>query len=332
MGMVLNNEIKGVLPVKITEWNGKTKIYYDITGLQPIKRVFSRKKIGMSEISQILFSIGTIGEESKRYLLDISEFIFSPDYIYWNMNDETMGFIYYPEWDNAEGLEELSRFILENIDNDDHKAVRTAYEFYKIIRENMLDIEQLFSIIKYERYNLSEFETEEKREEAPTEPETERPPYIPVTEKKKNLFWKLFERKQQEKEEYCDDALDFSGYEVLPENAIKRNSEETVLISLDEYGKNKILKSSDGKEIPIPDEDTVIVGSKADYVDISIEDNPSVSKMHAQIYNDGKNVFISDLNSLNGTFVNGRRVEEETKLNNTDSVAFGNAEYTFLLK
>ena len=53
----------------------------------------------------------------------------------------------------------------------------------------------------------------------------------------------------------------------------------------------------------------------------------SVSKEHAEIRHDGNTLFVRDLGSRNGTFVNGVRVERETPLKNGDVVHFANLEF-----
>ncbi|PMQ02115.1 MAG: forkhead-associated protein [Dictyoglomus sp. NZ13-RE01] len=50
--------------------------------------------------------------------------------------------------------------------------------------------------------------------------------------------------------------------------------------------------------------------------------HPTVSRFHAQIIREGENYFIEDLDSANGTFVNGIKVKKEL-LNDNDILQFG---------
>ena len=52
-------------------------------------------------------------------------------------------------------------------------------------------------------------------------------------------------------------------------------------------------------------------------------DNPSVSRKHGQLYFDAGQAYIIDLESTNGTFVNGRRVHGKQPLTNSDVVRIG---------
>ena len=54
-----------------------------------------------------------------------------------------------------------------------------------------------------------------------------------------------------------------------------------------------------------------------------------VSRLHAVIDWDGDNYSVTDNSSLNGTFVNGRRVQRQT-LRNGDTLSIGDCEMRFL--
>jgi pSer/pThr/pTyr-binding forkhead associated (FHA) protein len=73
-------------------------------------------------------------------------------------------------------------------------------------------------------------------------------------------------------------------------------------------------------------EDKITVGRLADN-SISIVDD-SVSSHHAELYVDGDNVRLQDLDSTNGTFVNGERVGEAI-LRHGDEVRFGSIRTIF---
>lgn len=65
--------------------------------------------------------------------------------------------------------------------------------------------------------------------------------------------------------------------------------------------------------------------------DIVIKD-PYVSKNHFQIVEDENNYYIEDLDSANGTYVNGQRLEDIVELKNGDIIKIGNVEFLFVNK
>lgn len=59
--------------------------------------------------------------------------------------------------------------------------------------------------------------------------------------------------------------------------------------------------------------------------DIVIDSDNTVSRIHLEIFiDDDRNVFVTDKNSLNGTFVNGNRIYEPKKLSRYDILRIGN--------
>lgn len=73
------------------------------------------------------------------------------------------------------------------------------------------------------------------------------------------------------------------------------------------------------------------VGKAQAYVDVVLPD-PSVSRVHARIYKGEEGcIEIRDLDSTNGTFINGTRLEpnEKKRVHRGDEVRFGNMEYEY---
>ena len=114
------------------------------------------------------------------------------------------------------------------------------------------------------------------------------------------------------------------------------------LIYLDIKGISK-LKHGDGaylklvnKKESLPfkiDEDYVIqkelsLGRKSDN-DIVIKD-PFVSKIHFKIVENEGQCFLEDLKSSNGTFLNGEKLLDASRLSNGDRIRIGNIEFLFV--
>ncbi len=74
-----------------------------------------------------------------------------------------------------------------------------------------------------------------------------------------------------------------------------------------------------------------IKGSDADHINYVVIPEPTVGRRHALI--DFKNhcFWIADQNSLNGTFINNKRIESDTRLKHGDRIRFHTHEFEFLL-
>ncbi len=76
-----------------------------------------------------------------------------------------------------------------------------------------------------------------------------------------------------------------------------------------------------GESYPLTEE--VSVG-RAPGCGVVLDDDTFVSQVHARLFRRGRETYVEDLGSTNGTFVNGERVTEVTRLRRGDRVQFGN--------
>jgi hypothetical protein len=81
------------------------------------------------------------------------------------------------------------------------------------------------------------------------------------------------------------------------------------------------LVSADGDELPL-EEGSLEVGREAG-LGLSLLDESTVSRRHAEIVRSGPSIKVRDLGSTNGTFVNGVQVQVEAELRPGDTVQFG---------
>lgn len=67
---------------------------------------------------------------------------------------------------------------------------------------------------------------------------------------------------------------------------------------------------------------------RGDSADILVED-PFASSAHARIFPRGDFMYIEDMGSTNGTYLNGRQVESAERLNASDLIRIGDSEYRY---
>ena len=73
-----------------------------------------------------------------------------------------------------------------------------------------------------------------------------------------------------------------------------------------------------------------MLGRLESQVDYCIN-NPAIGKLHAELIRTSEGYVISDINSLNGTFVNGERLQpgQDMTIKNGDRIVLGNEEFVF---
>jgi pSer/pThr/pTyr-binding forkhead associated (FHA) protein len=89
-----------------------------------------------------------------------------------------------------------------------------------------------------------------------------------------------------------------------------------------------LRKVSDGKVLPLAGE--VLVGRKPPATILLTEGQPS--RRHALLVVGGEGVTVEDLESTNGTFVNGLRIAGKVLLADGDRIAFDKEEYQFVVQ
>jgi|ERR671925_512530 hypothetical protein len=67
---------------------------------------------------------------------------------------------------------------------------------------------------------------------------------------------------------------------------------------------------------------------RSDGADIRVED-PFASSSHARIFDRGGFMFLEDMGSTNGTYLNGRQVKRPERLKVADTIRIGDSEYRY---
>src|SRR5579864_2761574 len=86
----------------------------------------------------------------------------------------------------------------------------------------------------------------------------------------------------------------------------------------------RLVSSTDGQRFDLPQGRTVVVGRGVDS-DLTIYD-PTISRRHAELTAGADGVRVKDLDSSNGTHVNGRRLAEAL-LAPGDTITFGKVSF-----
>lgn len=136
-----------------------------------------------------------------------------------------------------------------------------------------------------------------------------------------------------------DDSLAVSSEpaEVKPKKKEKEYEQEeygeTVVLSAGQLsGPASLVSREPGEFAPVYLEQEMTVIGKLEQASDVVIALPTVSRVHARIRKEGDEYYLADLNSRNGTSVNGRMLEagEEYLLQDEDQVDFAQARYVFL--
>lgn len=111
---------------------------------------------------------------------------------------------------------------------------------------------------------------------------------------------------------------------------VKNNVHQVVDVQ-EKEGVHMVISITSGHSDPVELQrdlyDSLIVG-RSDICELCVADN-RMSKQHFVIEYEEGDIYITDLDSTNGTMINGIRIGERQKLNNDDIVTAGNTDFRF---
>ena len=137
--------------------------------------------------------------------------------------------------------------------------------------------------------------------------------------------------------EILQEGSDDSIKTMMEKKSLHREREEdfgeTVVLSAGVVsGPASLVSREPGELAPIYLQEELTVIGKLENACDAVIDLPTVSRIHAKIKKREEEYYLSDMNSRNGTIVNGRLLlpEEEYRLQEEDEVDFAQARYIFL--
>ena len=141
---------------------------------------------------------------------------------------------------------------------------------------------------------------------------------IPIEKKKKKNMFTIFRRRKEKQQE---EELKAAEYTTIDDYFGEEVDCETIFFDTDLVLKWK--EKGFSKEYTLSDF-PISVGKLRGSVQVVMEDD-SISRLHAKIMREKGDVFIQDLDSTNGTFVNGQRLfsGQKVTIHREDEIQFG---------
>ena len=333
--------IRGLLSCSLRYINGSAYLYYDITSKQTVAQLFLNRCITRDWMKDFMWSMQQLRQELGRFLLDDQNVLWNPEHIYQDLESNVFSFLYVPYYEGERNFDRLLEFWVEHIDYDDEALVDCVYRMYEQLDRNgeVYLQNQIFQDAKVlEQPMLPKAKKKDMQQEQPgdtcavdEDPDDVNHEMVEEREERKGLL-RLFEgrrRKNRElRENYRQDmhrAMD--GFAVA-EKSLYNEEEYGRTVYIEDKGEpaEKVhrLYTAEDKLLASIEKPILLLGKKKEEVDVVLED-PSVSRMHARITQEESEYYLEDLNSTNGTFKNGLRMQpyEKRKLNAGDELKFG---------
>lgn len=363
--MCKRNRIRPFLDFETIVADGRMEYWYDITGKQSLEEYVKHKKLGYQELKKLLEAIHTGIEAAENYLLKEQSVLLSPEYLYVSNHSGEVLLCYCPgeEVPLAESFHALMEYLLAYIDHGEEQAVAVSYRIYQMTLEPNYGIGEIWDLLG-ERKSLEPGNEEENQsgerkeqtggcyeeEEKGTDCVEEELVYGTAGERGLQEMGKGKGESLLEKWMEKDRRLIQTGMQIFPERMtgsrvpvnqmvfepMEESRQETVRQTTF-LGQNKeerkmaklVYMGEEIKREIYLNKDIYCIGSQKD-ADIIIR-NETVSRLHARINKSDGVYYIEDLNSRNGTWVNGKLLHymEKISLRDGDVIAFADERFRY---
>ena len=343
--MIVKNNPQTFLPLHVLRVDGFLQLYYDISSKQTLKSCSDRVKLNGDTVKKLFLTVKELESDVTDYLLDMESVVLDLEHIYTKEGNFYFCYCPWKKRDVLTSFREMLEEILGNLDYHDAEGVELAYHLYQSACKGNFQLEEILEEHCKEEKEIKETEkqevcfpieeelSEEFLRDLPKEKET-------VKEEKKGILWKIlqFFLKKEIRE---NDAEEEKHFEETHWEYFKENNDEityTEVLTPVESGTVLLQNMPAGKwclrplvpgyeEFCIKGED-FLVGKKRDSVDGFIG-RDTISRIHSRLLVRQKRLYIADMNSTNGTYVNGTAIEpgEEIEIFEGDRILFADVGY-----
>lgn len=334
--MLKENRVQGLLPADRVQEGEEVQFWYDISGKHDLEGYARFHKLGRNFLENFIFSLYRVSQNLGKYLLLEDELSLEPDMIF--MHNKEISFCYVPG--NKKSLENslgnFMEFFLKHMEHGTQRDIEICYKVYELTQEEHVDFSELAELIGEDSRGgekIGEAADFMEIGEGPINLEES----LKDKEKEKHCFslegifgkkqllsnlWRQRKKRQEEEEFFFE-----------PEESFEEASNPTVFLGSERkeiFGELRYEGDGRGKNFKI-DTPVFLVGSQEGEAN-GVIFTSSVSRRHALITKEEENYYIEDLNSTNGTYLNGEALEykEKVPLSKNDKIMFAEEKYRFV--
>lgn len=339
----------GVLPMVRSERGDMLK--YEITGRKNLALTFERVPMNAEQVEAVLQGILNVLKGGREYLLAEDNFVLLPEHIYIRIPEYEVTLCYYPGYGIpfAEQLGKLFEVLLNRVDYREERAIAMVYALYMQLQEPDMTLERISEKLREqaERSGVEGVWKEDVTEDpiGNAKKENARSRGIASVSGREEFsegnivlrktgWWERIRKEMGEKHLLRGERKRLSPA-LIPVSCVRETVPEwgtryTEVLAVKPTESEPVLVSQRTGETVLLKKFPFYVGSYSGYMDYVIE-RSTVSRFHAKLIKQGDRVLLSDLNSTNGTKVNGRMldVQEQLAMADGDCILFADEEYVF---
>lgn len=322
--MLVYNPGEGRLEFSVQQEEDREYYCYRITGRKALNGIYAMMSIGERQIRNILQQIFDVLDNGKEYLLSENDFVLLPNYIFATLPQMQIELCCVPGYARPvkEQLEGLFEYLLNRVNYEDKKAVELLYDCYMLCVKEKSELKAI-------RERIGEKDVakdavllwEEPDEGKVSERSLAKEKEVPKDEREETkeeaeatasyVTWltdRFFHRKKKEALLVAEQGEAYHA-EKQPEKELflEEAEERTVLLSTTgERQEVQLLNEQTGEVVYIK-KFPFYIGSVGKYADYVLGQS-GVSRIHCCINKKEEEYLVSDLNSTNGTYLDGKEI------------------------
>ena len=312
---IQNGILKNVIPLEVDMKRSGFVLKYDITNYMSMEQ-YLHTIITKQKYAQIMLQILEIIRTMSEAYYNPQNIILNLDNVYMNPSTETIFFIFIPilYFDSGCSVKEFLTQITYRTTFDSSEDTSYVEKCLNILQRNMN-----FSAVEMEEYLKTILSDKKEPDKSDNQIRSIYREYNLAFEEKKAE--QPVEERKEEKEN-----LEIGRSTRMTESLSNIGSSDTVLLGTESNAYIKQLRT--GKKYYL-NSNEVTIGKRQ--CEIEIADNPAVSKHHAMIQKKEGKYYLVDLNSTNGTKVNGKKINADIPefLQDETQIEFANEKFVF---
>ena len=351
--MLKHNTVAGLLPVEEIQETGDFRFCYDITGKKSLECYLENNALNPVMIKKILENLIHLCREMERYLLKEEKLLLKEDMIFMDSREEQFYFCYYPDKE-GELREEFGKLIeemLPQLDHENREETEKVYAIYEKTREenySLLNLQELFFKEEenggevWKEYEIAGDETEAADLTVTNPQNSQKMDRISSIKKQmlqileKGISWLYRDKLNRKKKEFSMPEIPVPAIrkKQMPQKIYPQEQDKNPLLEYTEKAITgaRLMYLGGGEERDfVVDKDIFLIGTDASAVD-GVLKSRAAGEIQAKITRAENTYYIEDMNSANGTLVNGKILiyKEVRRLEEGDRITFADISYRFL--
>lgn len=346
LGMMVNNDIEGFLPVQPVQVENDRYFRYDITGLVTMKEYLG-EYVKKDRLLKVFYGIANTIRESSEYMINWTSFSLERKEIYVNPENGDVRLLCLPLltvindgnicnffknvlFSSQFDLDENGDYVGKLITFLNPKSYTLDKFIYEL--EDMLGLEHKEVVEEEDEEDTTvEAETEEDKNDADVEKEpAEDTEQEAANDDDTEIQPELEENVAETSDEVIDEKVTEETIEIDEVSGKDAETEEVPPTVSKPEIEPYLIRLFNNQEIKI-DKDSFYIGKDEKNVDYCISDNLAIDDKHAYIIRHGKEYFVVDNNSKNHTYLNRVLIgtDEEVFIPHGAQLRFADEDFEF---